>query len=229
MSALTLKLDGDLKLRKQLAVLRLPPGKRKQLGRKLGREVIRQSKKRTSEQRDVHGNSFENRRRGRGKMLKRMMRPTKVYAGPDKTKVTWPNPLTGRIAFAHQHGIGETMTAEKARRKNGTPDYDAPCTPEQAKALLAEGYRQPTGGRYKSGQRKGQTRTKRVSKRWIQDNITLGQAGLLLKILRSDDAKSSWEIDLPQRSFFGVSKAQYRQMAIGLIDDVLADVKAARR
>jgi hypothetical protein len=94
--------------------------------------------------------------------------------------------------------------------------------------LIQAGYKLPQAGKYASGKKKGQQRSKRVSIAWIKENMTLGQAGMILRLLEERQAADSWEIELPARSFFGLSRNEQAQLANKLIDELTSGVKRAR-
>ncbi|OXS14008.1 hypothetical protein CGX12_16640 [Zobellella denitrificans] len=107
----------------------------------------------------------------------------------------WKNQMTGHIALRHELGLSEEMTASQVKRIRGTPDYSAPATAKQAKALVDIGF-----------QRRGKKKKWiKASRRWIQENLTLGQAGIILKTMGyiSTGGKKKWDIPTPQRRFLG--------------------------
>lgn len=222
---LTSNLTGDDRLLRQIRLLSLSGSRKKKLNTKLGREIVKVSRARIRQQKTVDGNSFAKRKSGKKKkLLTRIMRNAKVYAGSKSAKVTWADNKTGKIATAHQKGHTETNTAAKVTRQRGQPDYDAQATKEQAKALISAGYKRPTG-KYKSGKKKGQVKSSRVSQKWITENMTIGQAGLVLRMLRGEPSKSSWQVKTPERPFLGANKSDVKQMANMVIDEFLSDMK----
>lgn len=130
--------------------------------------------------------------------------------------VTWKNGMTAQIAYQQQHGTaGKRMDPEAVKRERGnkSPSFDSPCTRDQAKALIREGFRlmvpAPGGGRG-PGRNKF---PKRVSVRWLEDHFSIGQAGLILRLLQTEKltGKKSWETGIPARPFLGVTDAQAEQ------------------
>lgn len=227
---LTLKLSGDLTLKQQIDVLRMPKRARVRHHRYVAKTVIRRAKENVKQQRDINGRSFAPRKRGNKPVLRKMPSKLKAFIGANKATVTFPKNRTGQIARAHQEGITTTMTAAKAAqaaRRRGEPDYDADATAAQAKALIKEGYRQPVG-KFKGGKKKGTAKSRRVSQRWIMENMTVGQAGLILRLLREKkETQQQWDIPLPQREFFGLNKADVQDITNHLINDILNDVRKA--
>ncbi|MEH6649978.1 MAG: phage virion morphogenesis protein [Motiliproteus sp.] len=227
--SLTVSVSGDLALRDQLKLLRLPPAKRKRYHRLLGKEVAKLSRRRVKAQQNIDGTPWKQRKKGRKKMLAKITRPKhlKVYAGSESVKVTWSNRLMGQIARQQQEGIGETMTAKRAARVKGKPDYQSDATASQAKALVKAGFK-IYAGKYKSGAKGGQSKTRRVSQRWIRENMTLGQAGLVLRLLRDEPSKQSWDIPLPPRSFLGLSAAERGSVGQELLGKMADDAVSKR-
>ena len=181
----------------------LSAGQRGALNRKLGRLLIKQTKKRISQQRDIHGNGLKKRKSGKGKIYKKLGRGLTVFAGPNKARVTWKNGLTGSIAYQHHHGIPERWTAAKAKRLRGKPDYKGPATREQARSLKVLGF--------KIKAKKG--RTKIPTLKWIMENMTNGVAGLEIKKLRGTPSKQSWLIPVSKRQVLGVEPIDVKMMA----------------
>lgn len=210
---LTVKANNQKAL-KQLNLLALSPNKRRRIMRGAGRKVRRDSKQRLKAQRDLTGRTWQARSNGRKKrMLSKLGRNIQVHTSPNDAKVTFGNTRTGQIARAHQDGISQKMTASQAARMYGTPDYDGKATRKQAKALRNAGYKI----RKKRG--KG---WKTPSIGWITENLTLGKAGLVLRILRGKEkGKNSWEIELAERSFLGQSQSEYKQLNNYMLDEAM--------
>jgi len=199
---------------KQLNLLTLNPNKRRRILRGAGRKVRRESKARLKGQRDLSGSAWKARSNGRKKkMLSKLGRNLQVHTSPNDAKVTFGNQQTGKIARAHQDGVTQRMTSSKAAKKYGTPDYGAEATRRQAKALRDAGYKV----RKKRG--KG---WKTPTIKWITENLTIGRAGLVLRMLRGNQkGKSSWDIKLAQRSFLGQSMSESKQLTNYMLDEAM--------
>ncbi len=228
---ITTRMEGDLTLMRQLQVLTMPAAKRKKFHRQVTRLVIREARANIKAQRTVDGKPFEPRAHQSNKkpMLNKLSkgRKLKAYVGPNKATVTWPHHKTGRIARAHQEGYTETVTAAQMKKVRGVPDYDAPATKKQAQALIKAGFKRPVG-KFKSGAKKGQSKSRRVSMKWIVENMTQGKAALILRILRDKTrTEKSWPLKVPARPFFGLRKADVTELSDRLIKDILTDVKRA--
>ena len=131
----------------------------------------------------------------KGKMLKRLGRTLEPYVkNSNRLELKHKAVLTGRIAAMHQEGVNEKMTASRMMRIHGKPNYKAPCTRSQAKALASEDYKV---------QRKKGKGYRKATIREIMANVTQGQASLILRKLRGNVRKSSWTIPSKARPFLG--------------------------
>ncbi len=211
--------SGDLRLKNQIALMKLPAAKRKRLLARVGRKVRVKSRKRLREQNDLDGKAFEKRSgKSKRKMFRGMSKRIAVYSSPEKVDVTFTNAATGRIAKAHQDGIDEVMTSAKIQRLKGQPDYNAPATRKQAKSLREAGY--------KIRKKKGKG-WKQPSLKHITETMTIGQAGLVLRVLRDEASKKSWTIPTPKRSFLGASERDVGELVDEVLEDILNPVKRA--
>lgn len=186
--------------KEQLAFLQLKPNKRRNLMRGLIRSANRSSKGRITQQKDLTGRTWKGRANGKKKkMLTKLKSRMKVRYGPNDASVYFNTPRTGKIARAQQEGISITGQAPK---KNSEQRKEGLATRNQARALIAEGYKIPRG--------KGKG-AKRASIKWITEHLSKNQAGFLLRELKGSSSKSTWQIDLPARSFLGQTVAEQKQ------------------
>ncbi len=214
MATPTVDLDvrGLLDAQQTLDLLKLSPAKRRRLLNNVAKRVRTRNRKRISEQRNVDGSAFEARKAGgKRKMLRGLGKTLQVVSlSADEAVLGWGNRLVARIAGDHQHGRPETMSAARMRRLGKTPDYNAPATKQQARALLKEGYRIRNGKRWK-----------RPSQGWIQANLTSGRAGLILAKLAGDTKKPRWQIELPARSVLGADTQDVREITKTVLQQTL--------
>ena len=195
----------------ELKLLLLTPQKRRRILRGAGRKVRRDSRQRIRGQKDLTGKTWQGRSNGRKtRMLKKLGKNVQVQTSPHAAKVTFGNQRLGKIARAHQHGISQEMTAAEAARKYGTPNEYAKASREQAKALRAEGY--------KIRRNKGKG-WKKANLKWITNNLSQQQAGLILRTLRDKQSKQRWTIPLPQRSFLGQSQIEYKALRNQILNE----------
>ena len=235
---------GFVPLAQQLQLLRMTPVQRKRTLRGFGRQITRNARKNARAQKTVNGESFAARRAPRKRKMMRNLARTrnlKETAGPSRVTIHWRNDLMGKIARAHHEGHTETVTARKMSERanrNGGPDYSAPATKRQADALIKLGYRawpivippgkneqyQKNTGRYDTRKNRG----RKVSKRWITENLTMGQAGLILKKLgyKSGDL-DRWEEQIEARPILGITRPDVDEFISKMARDTAR--RAARR
>ncbi|UTM59218.1 hypothetical protein L4174_021155 [Photobacterium sp. CCB-ST2H9] len=212
---ITLNASDAVSARKALEALALPPKKRFWLLKDLGRWEIRQTKSRIRRQKDVNGKPFEKRKQGEDPVLASFTQGMEPYVQDRVTlNLTWKRKLKGSKAAANQLGFIEHQSAakhiKKMNRRFGEPDYGAPATDKQAIALRRLGYKlKRKGGGYN-----------RLSKRNIAKRMTIGQAGVIIRMMRtgSRKGKQSWTIENPQREFLGTSIERVRARLVQNIE-----------
>lgn len=228
--AISLKIEvaGVENLLRQTKALNLPPNVKKAFLRRLAQDFVKDSRERVKMQRTISGAPFAPGKRKK-KMLTRLGRTMKFWAGPEQVKIGWQKDFTGKIARGQQEGFTEHYTAHKAGRaakRWGEPDYGADATTAQAKALIKAGYKRPSGV-YKGGKKAGSRRLQRVSAKWISENMTVGQAGFILRLLREKDPKKAWEIKVPARPAFGPNYEKAMELTRRLAAESAIRMKAA--
>lgn len=196
-----------LNLKQQMQLLALPANKRIRILKTLGRKERAKARKRIQAQKTVTGETFTPRASGKkGKMLKKLGRTLEPYVkNAKRLELKHKNVLTGRIAALQQEGGSEKMTAARMARIHGKPDYKAPCSRSQAKALRSEGYKvkRAKGSRYR-----------RASIKEIMATLSHGQAGFILQKLRNKTIKTNWQIPVQARPFLGdTPQTVQRQLA----------------
>lgn len=201
---ITLNANDAISARNAIDALMLPPKRRFWLLKDLGRWEIRNVKSRIKRQKDTQNRAFEKRKKGKGAVLTSFTNGMEPYVknGAKDLDLTWKSRIKASKAAVHQQGMEETVTASQhiksQNKKFGKPDYDAQATDDQAHALRRLGYKiRRKGGGYN-----------RLSKRNIQKRLTVGQAGLIIRQLRtgSSKGKSSWTIETPKRELLGTRK-----------------------
>jgi len=202
-----------LSAKHQLQLLALPPAKRTRTLKTLGRYERKLARQRIRTQTTVDGKKFAARENGKKtKMLKRMGKTLEPYVkANNRLELKHKASLTGRIAGLHQEGGVERMTASRMARIHGKPDYKAPCTRSQAKALSAEGYkvRKAKGNGYR-----------RASIKEIMANLSHGKATLVLSKLRDDKTRKSWQIPVKARPFLGDSSANVQAQLATILNQL---------
>lgn len=197
----------------QIALLKLPSAKRIRILKTLGRYERALARKRIRTQTTVDGGQFEARANGKkGRMLKRLGKTLEPFVkNANRLELKHKAALTGRIAALHQDGGSEQMSASRMARIHGTPDYNAPCSRSQAKALSAEGYkvRKAKGNGYR-----------RASLNEIMSTLSQGQAGVILRSMRDKPNKQRWEIPVAARPFLGDSADNVQRQLVSIIEQI---------
>lgn len=197
----------------QLQLLKLPAAKRTRILKTLGRYERNLARQRIRSQTTVDGTEFTPRKDGTSaRMLKRMGKTLEPYVkNANRLELKHKSPLTGRVAAMHQEGGSEKMSANRMARIHGKPDYKAPCTRPQAKALSAEGYkvRKANGKGYR-----------RASLREIMENLSQGQAMLILRKLRDKPQKQRWDIPVAARPFLGDTTDNVQQQLVSIFEQI---------
>lgn len=223
---LRLKTDqrGRLRLHEQLNILSMSPRTRRNITMRMARKVVKEAKTNIRLQKTIHGTSMETRkdRRKKKKMLRGFGRTIKPFRRKgDQVEITWPTSVNAQMANRHQQGLPEKWNAQKARKIYGIPDYSGPATRAQAKSLKAAGYML----RVKKKKGKGCS-LRRVSKRWIMDNLSMGQAGAILRIMRTGTkrGKQQWEVKPAARPFLGPKPGTEKEFLNELARDTMAEI-----
>lgn len=186
--------------KEQLAFLQLKPNKRRNILRRVIRTTNKSSKERITKQTDLAGKTWQGRANGKKKkMLTKLKKFMKVRHSANDASVYFSGGNSGKIARAHQEGI--SLDAGKPKG-SAAQNKEGPATRNLARALIAEGYKIP--------RRKGKG-SKRPSIKWITENLSINQAGFLLRDLKGSSSKSTWQIDLPARSFLGQTQGEEKQ------------------
>lgn len=202
-----IKITGKLGVNSQLKALRLTAGKRRTINRALSRKVASFSRGRIRQQRGLDGRAWKGRAKGRGKMLKGLSKRMQVQANANGGKIRFSG---GKVAHKQQHGSTETFDAKKAEQRYGKVDTDkSPATRSQARRLKKLGYRRRRGKRYS-----------RPTQSWIMANMSMAQAGVIIRALAGGVSKDNWTVVLPSRSFLGVTDADDRVLLDLLVDKV---------
>ncbi|MCO4207929.1 phage virion morphogenesis protein [Aeromonas hydrophila] len=192
----------------QLNLLALPAKKLKRLVWRAANEMKKLAARNVRQQQDPNGQPWAPRRRGKRKMLRglpkllQIREPRQDVAELGFTKGTM-SAHAGIIANTHQKGHTYKMTAASRRRiapSEGGKQKQA--SKAQARKLRELGFKRP-------GQRKRSYRS--ASLGWITSNLNYAQAGLLIKKLKDEPVKESWEIELPARPFLGANAKQREQ------------------
>lgn len=214
MTALTFSLDirGLLDAHERLQLLALPPAKRRRVLSKGGDRLAAHNRKRLRSQRNLDGSAFAPRKDGhKRRMLRGVAKALqRTQTSANQTVVGWRRRAASRIASEHQHGHSHTMTAARMRGLNQSQPYAGTATRKQAKALLRAGYRMRAGHRWR-----------RPTQSWIVQNLSTGQAGLILSRLEGRHKPQRWTIRLPVRHALGADAPTVRALIKTVLQQTL--------
>lgn len=219
-------------------VLNLPDSKRRTLMRSWGRKVRAEAQSNAKNQVNVDGSKWAPRkkrknkkefdkkgnRKNQGKMMKNITKGRNLNVktlGVDAVLVDWKRPGIGKLARQHQEGMADLFNIVGSHKfVDEFGKYSKPATQLQAKSLISEGYKIRNARKlnwnkekqYSQYRKRGASNWVRPTQSWIISNLTLGQAGLILREMRTVSPKKSWKISRPSRSFLGASKEQITDM-----------------
>ena len=98
----------------------------------------------------------------------------------------------------------------RQRTGEGNKSLKSPATRKQARKLRELGFKRRRGKGWRGN------RWMQPSLKWIEANMSIAQAGLIIRIL-GDAPKEHWTTVLPSRAFLGATVAEQAEMV-----DVLA-------
>ena len=187
-----------LSFQQEVSLRMLHPKKRTRLLGKLGRHLAKQNRKNIRANKDPYGQAWKQRSKGNKKMMRKIGKQLKTKSNSKEATLYFPG-VGGRIASRHHYGDSETWTASKAKKVYGTPDHKDTATRLQATRRQAKRLREL--GYTIAAKRKGMR--KKPTLKWIVGNISLGQAGAIIRSLKNKTAQTSWEVKLPERQLLG--------------------------
>lgn len=214
---------SGLKPLERLQLLGMSPDEKRKLLIRIGRIVGKGSKQRIKDQTDLDGKPFTPRKdlrdekKSRKKMLKGWIKKIKHKVNDDDSVTIFVAGRSSAKARQHQEGFKQRISKKNLKRANPQSQL-APATRSQAKALKQQGFRWPwRENKGKSGRpKKGKKRTIK----WIVENLTIGQAGAILRDMRGKSGKQSWEIVVPARSFLGADGSEKSRIILELKEAV---------
>jgi len=209
-------------LRRRLDVLSMRPQERRRLLGATAKKLRTSNRRRLTHQREVDGAPFvpgkrkmANGRDGTRKVLRGLKNDMRLRYDDDMAKIDFAG-ISAMLAAKHQRGfVGQGSAAANARAQaaRGVRGTD-PATRAQIRALQRLGYRVRT----ERGQRI-------PSQRWLAENMNTGRAGVIIRALkREGDRPRTWDIPVPARPFFGISREDRRQVQT----DLLTGIRRAR-
>lgn len=203
-----------IKLINRLKASRMTPQKRKRLLGQVARKSRTDFRKNLRGQKTATGQKWAPPKDSKKKkLLKNFSKHLKATSTDSTAIIEMNTGGFGVSAKKHQDGFIENFNAQKAEKIHGRPDYDKPCTDKQARALKKEGYKIP---------RKRGKGYKFATIAEIKDRLKLGQAGLILRILRDEDSeKSSWSVKVPSRAFAEFTEGQIDEIFESVLNNTI--------
>ncbi|MGL4925624.1 MAG: hypothetical protein ACRC4K_02135 [Plesiomonas shigelloides] len=205
-------INGSLS-RKQLKALRremkraemTQPQRQRFLWRVAKHGLIQLAKRNIRQQRTPEGQAWPARKRGKRKMLMGLGRLLAVKENKVDGSVTiyfkrgrYGRMHGGAVAYAQQHGTTVSMHATA----RGHTSYMA--TRAQARRLISLGYEVRRRESDANGKKK-KAISKRATLSWITTNLSMQQAGMIIRRMKGRTPKQNWSITLPAREFLGAS------------------------
>ncbi len=190
-----------LRLKEQLALIKLDKKARSRILKVLGKYITKETRKNIRAQRDPEGRKWKARKKGRRKMLRGFTKKLKHFQRDNNRTlfVGWPS-SRGTVALAHHTGEAEKSGLQQRfnqAKKNKEPKKTDPATREQAKELRDLGFRLPKQGRQKRG--------KKPTIKFIMQNMTVAEAAKVISDLENKIPARQWDIDRPERRLIGIS------------------------
>lgn len=203
MNDIILKLSKESlkRFRRDMRLLTLSPDKKKQVIQRTAWRIKDNAKKAVNQQRSPDGKPWEKRKVGKGKMLKRRAKFLNTKMQGNNTGVLgYKNKKSSELSAEHQYGL-EVELAKNQKLTLGDKiqlikNKNNPCSDSQAKKLKDLGYQI----RLKGGRRKN------ASLREIKARLTMGQAGLIIRLMskalnQNKQSAVNGKIKLPARPF----------------------------
>ena len=205
--------EQALKVSEQLALLALPRKKRIRVLKQLGGWGRKRAHDRITKQRDTEGKGYKERKsKRRRKMLsglkKKGYKLEPYVLGGKRLELKHKNPFAGQIAALHNQGKTFTANSTQMKKRAEKINYKAPASKRIAKVLIAKGY---------EIKEKDSDVYRKPSILEVQQRLTQGQAGLILRILRGKKPKQSWQVTTPKRSFLDEAPENVQEELLRLL------------
>jgi phage virion morphogenesis protein len=226
------------RLKEDLKFLMMSLPKRKRLLHKVAKKIERDSRKRVQTQTDLQGRPFQKRwkkRSDRRKMLSKLVKQTVITKNDGTSATIAFKGKSGFIAAKQQFGDEQTFSADELRRKTITGKKR---TAENSARYAAQAFRLATkrqaselralGFRIKDGSGK----FRQASKNWISSNLTVAQAGAIIRSMREKKGivpHDTWNTVLPARSFLGATDEEVAKYIKEIYEDITKEMQRVTR
>ncbi len=205
---------------KDFKLLILSPEEKRTFLLSMVRAVGKKARDHYRNQSDVEGSAWEQRKKGKKRMERKvsLQKNMRFYGDSLSATVTYKNPLTGSVARKQQEGAIDIGSVKQLQKKEASFNIDrqkkGSCPRSLAKKLVENDFTLKS----KNGRRK-------VSVKWIMDNISLGQAGAIYHTIVHSAHNQVWQIRTPARSFLGASQADQDKMGDAILDKINSKMK----
>ena len=219
-----INITGKQRVKAMVGLIKASPAKRKNILRKVGRSAKTINAKRRREQQKIDGKPMQSRKKGTKKMFAKLVRKLRYKATSEDARLFFLD-NAGLVADAHHRGIGDNFNIKKEgdeekEKKGGNPlspeSINKPATRAQAKKLVDSGEFRIGKRITKNGKRKNGGKGRIPPMRWIIQNLTVGQAGLIYRSIKKQQniqAKEKWDVPRTPRPWLGMNKQDTEQAA----------------
>lgn len=204
----------------QLALVAMPQKKRERFLWRMASSVKKQAQANAKNQRNIDSTPFAERKTkrkkggNRNKMFRYLPANLVVKSTSSHGTVSFKKQLRGKSRFhsgtiASQHATGARIRRDAAKHAQAMQAYEARkgldkgnATRNQARFLVSLGCkRRGKKGKYI-----------KATARWIVENMSFLQAGLIIASLQGKQKQTAWDIKLPERNFLGVSSKEEQKI-----------------
>lgn len=211
-----MRISGELNkvqlthLRAEIERMNLTPEKRqKLLYRIMKNGVIAATNRSIKQQKTPSGTNFDKRHsKRRAKLLGKITKNIGIRSTPFEGRAFFKGQYkstgsktipVGVVAKIQQDGL--KITQNKGQFANQTNDTQkGSITDRQVKKLRKLGHTHPKN-----------KKKVRSSAKWLRENLSEAQAGLVIREMLAEQAKNSWDIKVPSREFLGISDADFEK------------------
>ena len=211
-----MRISGELnkaqlkQLRAEIERMNLTPEKRqKLLYRIMKKGVIAATERNIKRQKTPNGTQFEKRHSKRkAKLLSKITKNIGIKSSAIESKAFFKGQYkstssktipVGVVAKTQQDGL--KVTQNKGQFANQTNDTQkGSITDRQVKRLRKLEHTHPKN-----------KKAVRSSAKWLKENLSEAQAGLVICEMLAEQAKSSWNIKVPSREFLGISNTDFEK------------------
>lgn len=200
----------------ELALLALPSKKRARALWRMADLVKKYSQRNAKRQQSPDGRPWAARKKGRkrgnkDKMMRFIPKALAVKSTEDEGTVYFKKPTKGNKRYhsgtvANMHEKGYRIHREAKKHAKAMKAYEQRKNLDAGKATRAQAKFLVKLGCKRRGKKKGHYI--KASAKWIVENMSFLQAGIVIAKLQSKEHKNAWDIALPKRKFLGVTMAE---------------------